>query len=162
MSPFIESSFWISNCFHGWLFLYMSYFSLLGFQHLKNQSTFQTLWSDFTQGGLSLHNLAGDSEFSSVFWYVPSLSLCMKSSVWKSSWLLLVSSSWCPSVILLPPGPAVSHSPGVPPSVCLWYCIPIFPGSSVVNAYPEDWVGSLDREDPLEKEIAIHSSTLAW
>ena len=64
------------NCFHGWLFLYMSYFSLLGFQHLKNQSTFQTLWSDFTQGGLSLHNLAGDSEFSSVFWYVPSLSLC--------------------------------------------------------------------------------------
>ena len=26
----------------------------------------------------------------------------------------------------------------------------------------ETWVGSLGREDPLEKEMAIHSSTLAW
>ena len=26
----------------------------------------------------------------------------------------------------------------------------------------ETWVGSLDREDPLEKEMATHSSTLAW
>ena len=26
----------------------------------------------------------------------------------------------------------------------------------------ETWVRSLDREDPLEKEMAIHSSTLAW
>ena len=26
----------------------------------------------------------------------------------------------------------------------------------------EIWVRSLDREDPLEKEIATHSSTLAW
>ena len=26
----------------------------------------------------------------------------------------------------------------------------------------ETWVQSLDREDPLEKEIATHSSTLAW
>ena len=25
-----------------------------------------------------------------------------------------------------------------------------------------DWVGSLDREDPLEKEMATHSSILAW
>ena len=24
------------------------------------------------------------------------------------------------------------------------------------------WVGSLDQEDPLEKEMAIHSSTIAW
>ena len=29
-------------------------------------------------------------------------------------------------------------------------------------AMQETWVQSLDREDPLEKEIAIHSSTLAW
>ena len=27
---------------------------------------------------------------------------------------------------------------------------------------PESLVGSLDWEDPLEKEIAIHSSVLAW
>ena len=26
----------------------------------------------------------------------------------------------------------------------------------------ETWVGSLGREDPLEKEMAIHSSTIAW
>ena len=29
-------------------------------------------------------------------------------------------------------------------------------------AMPETWVQSLGREDPLEKEMAIHSSTLAW
>ena len=26
----------------------------------------------------------------------------------------------------------------------------------------ETWVQSLDQEDPLEKEMATHSSTLAW
>ena len=29
-------------------------------------------------------------------------------------------------------------------------------------AVQETWVQSLGREDPLEKEIATHSSTLAW
>ena len=29
-------------------------------------------------------------------------------------------------------------------------------------AMQETWVRSLDREDPLEKEMATHSSTLAW
>ena len=29
-------------------------------------------------------------------------------------------------------------------------------------AMQETWVQSLGREDPLEKEIATHSSTLAW
>ena len=29
-------------------------------------------------------------------------------------------------------------------------------------AIQETWVRSLDREDPLEKEMATHSSTLAW
>ena len=29
-------------------------------------------------------------------------------------------------------------------------------------AMRETWVRSLGREDPLEKEVAIHSSTLAW
>ena len=27
---------------------------------------------------------------------------------------------------------------------------------------PEAWVQSLGREDPLEKEMAAHASTLAW
>ena len=40
-----------------------------------------------------------------------------------------------------------------------------FPGGSVVKnltAMQESWVQSLGQEDPLEKEMATHSSTLAW
>ena len=40
-----------------------------------------------------------------------------------------------------------------------------FPGDSAVNHPPakqETWVQSLGQEDPLEKEIATHSSTPAW
>ena len=40
-----------------------------------------------------------------------------------------------------------------------------FPGDSDVKnppAMPETRVRSLDREDPLEKEITPHSSALAW
>ena len=32
----------------------------------------------------------------------------------------------------------------------------------VESAVPETWVRSLGREDPLEKEMATHSSILAW
>ena len=35
-----------------------------------------------------------------------------------------------------------------------------FPGGSEVKAAA--WVRSLGREDPLEKEMATHSSILAW
>ena len=45
----------------------------------------------------------------------------------------------------------------------------IIPGASLVAqtvkrlpAMRETWVRFLDREDLLEKEMAIHSSTLAW
>ena len=34
--------------------------------------------------------------------------------------------------------------------------------AQTVNRWPAMWVRSLGREDPLEKEMAIHSSTLAW
>jgi len=39
-----------------------------------------------------------------------------------------------------------------------------FPGGSdgKASALRETWVRSLGREDPLEKEMATHSSTLAW
>ena len=40
-----------------------------------------------------------------------------------------------------------------------------FPGDSVVKNLPakqEMWAVSLGREDPLEKEMATHSSILAW
>ena len=31
-----------------------------------------------------------------------------------------------------------------------------------LSAIPETWVETLGREDPLEKEMATHSSILAW
>ena len=37
-----------------------------------------------------------------------------------------------------------------------------FPGGSDVKAVRETWVRSLGWEDSLEKELAPHSSTLAW
>ena len=40
-----------------------------------------------------------------------------------------------------------------------------FPGGSTVKNLPavqETWVGSLGQEDSLEKEMATHSSILAW
>ena len=43
-----------------------------------------------------------------------------------------------------------------------------FPGGSAVKNLPamqemqETWIGSLGGEDPLEKGMATHSSTLAW
>ena len=40
-----------------------------------------------------------------------------------------------------------------------------FPGSSAVKNPPtvwETWVRSLGQEDPLEYELATHSSVLAW
>ena len=46
----------------------------------------------------------------------------------------------------------------------LYTCIG-FPGGSVVENLPakqEMWVQSLGWEDPLEKEMASHSSILAW
>ena len=42
--------------------------------------------------------------------------------------------------------------------------LPGFPGSSAVKNLPamqEMWVQSLDREDPLEKQMSIHFSILA-
>ena len=43
-------------------------------------------------------------------------------------------------------------------------CIPMgFPGGSVVkNLLANTWLQSLGREDSLEKELATHSSVLAW
>ena len=40
-----------------------------------------------------------------------------------------------------------------------------FPGGSVVKNLPavqETWARSLGQDDPLEKEMATHSSILAW
>ena len=39
-----------------------------------------------------------------------------------------------------------------------------FPGGAVVKdpLMQEMWVGSLGQEEPLEKEMATHSSILAW
>ena len=37
-----------------------------------------------------------------------------------------------------------------------------FPGGSAVKSPLATWVPSLIREDPLEKEMATHSSIIAW
>ena len=45
------------------------------------------------------------------------------------------------------------------------HCESGFPGGSEVKApvcNQETWVQSLDQEDSLEKEMATHSSSLAW
>ena len=56
---------------------------------------------------------------------------------------------------------------GVLPEQFDFYCKRVrdFPGGSDVKRLPtmrETWVQSLGREDPLEKAMAPHSSTLAW
>ena len=51
------------------------------------------------------------------------------------------------------------------PDLSLSPIVPCFPGGSEgkASAYKrETWVRSLSWEDPLEKEMATHSSTLAW
>ena len=44
---------------------------------------------------------------------------------------------------------------------CLWSSL-VAQRLKSLPAMQETWVQSLDREDPLEKEMATHSSTLAW
>ena len=49
-------------------------------------------------------------------------------------------------------------------ALCFCFCLG-FPGSTEVKRLPamqETWVQSLGQEDPLEKEMATHSSILAW
>jgi len=56
----------------------------------------------------------------------------------------------------------------VPPLTSLIRALYILGASMVVQtvkhlpAMQETWVQSLGQEDPLEKEMATHSSTLAW
>ena len=48
---------------------------------------------------------------------------------------------------------------------CFYSCLQSFPDDSVVKNLPakqETQVGSLGWKDPLEKEMATHSSILAW
>ena len=54
-------------------------------------------------------------------------------------------------------------------AICLFAVMYILFGASLVAqmvkrlpVIQETWVQSLGREDPLEKEMATHSSTLAW
>ena len=50
------------------------------------------------------------------------------------------------------------------PIICPLFCIPSLVAQTVKNllAVPETWVQSLGREDPLEKDMATHSSILVW
>ena len=68
------------------------------------------------------------------------------------------------------PGPSSSHSdePLCDPklvSACTYWMLEIFLVAQTVKNMPAVWetqVGSLGQEDPLEKEMATHSSILAW
>ena len=44
---------------------------------------------------------------------------------------------------------------------CLWTSL-VAQMVKLLSTMWETWVRSLGREDPLEKEMAIHSSTIAW
>ena len=48
--------------------------------------------------------------------------------------------------------------------MCVCVCVYIYIYQTVKHlpTVRETWVRSLDQEDPLEKEMATHSSTLAW
>ena len=75
-----------------------------------------------------------------------------------------------------PVSPALAggcFTPGPLGKSLVYISLPLsFPGGSESKAsackvedlgsIPETWVRSLSQEDPLEKEVAIHSSTLAW
>ena len=49
-----------------------------------------------------------------------------------------------------------------PSAILFFFICPYHGGSEHLPAMWETWVRSLGREDSLEKEMAIHSSTLAW
>ena len=48
------------------------------------------------------------------------------------------------------------------PDLQLWTNYELASTVKSLRATRETWVRSLSREDPLEKEMATHSSTLAW
>ena len=87
-----------------------------------------------------------------------------------------VDSEWSPSKCSVKyslenlPGPSSSHSdePLCDPkllSACTYWMLEIFLVAQTVKNLPAVWetqVGSLGQEDPLEKEMATHSSILAW
>ena len=45
--------------------------------------------------------------------------------------------------------------------ICIWASL-VAQRLKHLPGMQETWVRSLDREDPLEKEMATHSSTLVW
>ena len=103
-------------------------------------------------------HLTSHSRMSSSRWVIPSLWL---SGSWRS---FLYSSTVYPCHLFLISSAYVRSTP------FLAFIVPIFtwndfPGGSDVKRLPtmqETQVQSLGREDLLEKEMATHSSTLAW
>ena len=60
--------------------------------------------------------------------------------------------------------PGLVRSPGEETGYPLWYSWTFLVAQMVKNlpAMQETWVRSLGQGDPLEKEMATHSSILAW
>ena len=71
--------------------------------------------------------------------------------------------SLCPSLILLTSG---HHSPKLdvyhPHASYTFMGFPVAQRLKCLPAMQETWVRSLGQEDPLEKEMATHSTILAW
>ena len=73
-------------------------------------------------------------------------------------------------ISMICPSPFFYPSPSLDPRVpCVFFAALTpdrdFPGGSVVKRLPamqETWIQFLGQDDPLEKEMAIHSSTFAW
>ena len=143
-----------------WLRVYVSvltdrnlFFSLSLVQSLSHVWLFATPWTAVCQTSLSISNSWSLLKLMPIgWWYRPTIP---DSSVGKES----ACNAGDPGLI---PGPGRSSGEGIGyPFQYSWASLV----AQLVKNLPamrETWVGSLDWEDPLEKETAIHSSILAW
>ena len=100
---------------------------------------------------MCVHNIIFIPNFSPSFWSLP-LAMWLSSKSWLLTYLTLpclpqTRQKKCSHIHLTTHGRRTSLL------------------AQMVNHLPaiwETWLRSLDQEDPLEKEMAAHSSTLAW
>ena len=76
---------------------------------------------------------------------------------------LLISWPQSPSTVILEARKRKSVTASTfSPSICHEVMEPVAQMVKCLSTMRETWVPSLGQEDPLEKEMAIHSSTIAW
>ena len=114
---------------------------LRGFQR-SHVTTLNQMWSHCSNPLFPTTSTRKQSKELLLLMSYKTLSLCYNSSHAYLLFLELGISSTC----MLHKMPAVSHARLV----------------TNLPAMQETWVRSLGQEDPLEKEMAVHSSILAW